>query len=128
LAIYGVHRRFCDSHSLASFLLATFGAVRCCQLHFGIIPLFEYFNHTFSHFSERFLKVAGARFLLPTATFKMAFLISEMRMGELQLMVFPLKARAVGVLRHVRFPQPSVESHQARSLFCQHWILVIQPL
>jgi hypothetical protein len=49
-------------------------------------------------------------------------------MGELQLMVFPLKARAVSMLGRVQFPQPSVEGCQARSLFCQHWILVIQPL
>ncbi|KAH1968624.1 hypothetical protein KXW88_005438, partial [Aspergillus fumigatus] len=70
------------------------------KLCFGILPLFEHFNHTFSHLSEGFLKVAGSRFLLTTVMLKTAFLIGETRVGELQLMVFPLKARAVGMLRH----------------------------
>ncbi|GFF62737.1 hypothetical protein IFM51744_11017 [Aspergillus udagawae] len=97
-------------------------------LRFVVLPLFKHFNHTFSHLSERFLKVAGARFLLPTVMFKTAFLIGETRVGELQLMVFPLKARAVGMLRYVGFPQPSVKRHQARSLFCKHRVLVVQSL
>lgn len=91
-------------------------------------PTFRIFNRTFTHLSERFLKVAGTRFLLPAVMFKMGFLIGETHMGDLQLMVFPLKARAVGMLRHVRFPQPPVDRHQARSLFCKHRVLVIQPL
>jgi hypothetical protein len=78
LAIYGVHWRFCDSHSLASFLYIIFNAVRCCQLYFGIILLFKYFNYTFLHFLECFLKVAGVHFLLPIVIFKIAFLISKM--------------------------------------------------
>ncbi|KAH2360114.1 hypothetical protein KXV98_008552, partial [Aspergillus fumigatus] len=100
LAVSGVHRGHSGSHNVASCFLVSFSAVCCCQLCFGILPLFEHFNHTFSHLSEGFLKVAGSRFLLTTVMLKTAFLIGETRVGELQLMVFPLKARAVGMLRH----------------------------
>ncbi|GFG19065.1 hypothetical protein IFM5058_09665 [Aspergillus udagawae] len=74
------------------------------------------------------LKAAGALFLLLAVTLKTAFLIGETRVGGLQLMMFPLEARIVGIFRHVGIPQSSVECHQARSVFCKNWILVIQSL
>jgi hypothetical protein len=91
------------------------------------LPTFRTFQ-TVSHLLEGFPKAAGALFLLLAVTFKTAFLIGETRVGGLQLMFFHLEARTVGMFRHVRIPQPSVERHQARSLFCKVWNLVIQSL
>jgi hypothetical protein len=75
---------------LASFLLVplALSAVASSALessHFSNIQ-------AFLHLSEGFLKVAGTLFLLSTVTFKIAFLIGETRVGELQLTVFRLGA------------------------------------
>jgi hypothetical protein len=85
-----------------------FVSLACFLWHYRLLPdplwklpTFRTFQ-TVSHLLEGFQKAAGALFLLLAVTFKMAFVIDETRVGGLQLMVFPLEERIVGMFRHVR--------------------------
>jgi hypothetical protein len=106
-----------------------FVSLACFLWHYRLLPdplwklpTFRTFQ-TVSHLLAGFPKAAGPLFLLLAVMFKTAFLIGETQVGGrlclvkafgcrprktmsigLQLMVFPLEERIVGMFRHVRIP------------------------
>ncbi|KAL3258299.1 hypothetical protein ABHI18_006156, partial [Aspergillus niger] len=66
---------------------------------------FNHVNHTVPQFLDRVPKVAQAGFLIPAATVQLGVFVDEAGVGDLQLTVFLLEARALGMLRDVRFTE-----------------------